>query len=82
MIPYADQTLQALLIRYLDESVHNMESAVSIGAWTPSMIDEDVEDFELTDEHVKEWLMLVMNDVIEGYLEVKHGVHSDETQNR
>lgn len=76
MTPYADKTFKALLKKYLDDSVLSMESAVSLGAWTPTNIDENVEDFELTDEHVKEWLMLEMKDVIESYLEATYGIHS------
>ena len=82
MTPYADQTFKALFTRYLDDSIESCSSAVSLGAWTPTGIDESTEDWDLTDEHVKEWLMLEMNNIVDHHLEVTHGVHSDETQNR
>lgn len=69
MTPYADQTFKALLKKYLDDSIESCGSAASLGAWIPTGIDANTEDWELTDEHVKEWLMLEMNDIVDHYLE-------------
>ena len=82
MTPYAEATFNALFKKVLDDSVESCSTAASLGAWTPTGIDENTEDWDLTDEHVKEWLMLKMKDIIDDYVEVTHGVHSDETQNR
>ena len=86
MTPYADQTFKALLKKYIDDSIESCSSAASLGAWTPTGIDESAEDWELTDEHVREWLMLEMGDVVDQYLRVKkcekeldYGIHSNET---
>ena len=82
MTPEEYDIFRPLLKKYLDDSVEGFNTAVSLGAWTPTGIDESTEDWELTDEHVKEWLMLEMNNIVDHHLEVTHGVHSDETQNR
>jgi len=93
MDDYAFKTYKALFDKHMDETMDHCATALMIGAWTPSDIDEQTEDFEMTNERFKEYLMMVLGRWVDEYLEnnlkswqsdnhdcFKHAVHKTDDE--
>mgnify|MGYP003660283319 CR=1 FL=1 len=63
------ETYEKLFRKHMDETMDHCATALMIGAWTPSDIGEQIEDFEMTNERFKEYLMMVLGRMVDEYLE-------------